>query len=470
MVKHYSLRYSLFLIASDILLVWAALLSATIARINLPWGLTVDRSVWILPLSVYPIAAAIWILVFSFLNIYSPSYHISLGRELQQVTMGTGFAWLLMVGALYLSYREVSRLQTIYFLGFTLLYQWLHRAGLRFIYQRRGQHRLHMRHVVVVGLGSTAQEVAQRVQEYRWSGLHLVGFVRNCESDEPPDPPEPILGTVDDLPRLIEEQGISELIIALPWQAQQETQELVHRLQYLPVNLRVVPDYFDMAFLSLRIEDFGGVPLVTLKEPVLTPFQRLTKRVFDVIVTSLLLIPALPVMLAIAVAIKLDDGGPILYFQDRVGEGRKLFKMIKFRSMRTDADKLEAEVITINEQGYYVHKIPDDPRVTRVGRFIRRTSLDELPQFFNILRGDMSLVGPRPEMPWLVEKYEPWQSKRFEVPQGLTGWWQINGRSEKLMHASTDEDLYYIRNYSIWMDLKILYRTVGVVLSGEGAF
>lgn len=470
MVKHYSLTYSLFLIISDVLLIWGALLSATITRIHIPLGLKVDTSVWTLPFPVYLIAAIIWSVVFSFLNVYTPAYHTRLSKELQRVAAGSMVAWLLLVGSLYLSYREVSRLQTIYFLGFVLLYLWLYRLALGGIQRLRHQHHPPAHRVLVVGTGINAQEFAKRAQQPKWGGLDLVGFVDAASTGTASENIHPLLGTLDELPQLIEERDISELVIALPWEAQQGVPQLVRDLQYLPVNLRVIPDYFDMAFLSLRIEDFAGIPLVTLKEPVLSPMQRLTKRVFDLILTVLLLIPALPVMIVIAIAIKLDDGGPILFFQERVGEGRKNFLMFKFRSMRTDAHLFDADVIKIDHQGRIIHKTPDDPRVTRVGRFIRRTSLDELPQLFNILRGDMSLVGPRPEMPWLVEQYEQWQSKRFEVPQGLTGWWQINGRSHKLMHASTDEDLYYIRNYSIWLDIVILYRTIAVVLSGNGAF
>lgn len=144
--------------------------------------------------------------------------------------------------------------------------------------------------------------------------------------------------------------------------------------------------------------------------------------------------------------------------------------MFKFRTMEQNADELRCLVEQADGQGHLLHKHPGDPRVTSVVRFLRRTSLDELPQIFNVLRGEMSLVGPRPELPYLVEKYEPWQRKRFAVPQGMTGWWQVNGRGEKLMHLHTEEDLFYVLHYSLWLDLRILFKTVWVVLCGTGAF
>jgi len=194
------------------------------------------------------------------------------------------------------------------------------------------------------------------------------------------------------------------------------------------------------------------------------------KRAFDMIVSLILMILAAPFMLAAAIAIRLDSPGPLLFRQTRVGENGKPFEMLKFRTMIANADTMMLEKMKETGEDEYVHKRADDPRVTKVGRFLRRFSLDELPQLFNVLKGDMSLVGPRPELPWLVDRYRPWQRKRFAVPQGITGWWQINGRSEKPMHLNTDEDLYYIYNYSLWLDIKILIKTPIAVLQGKGAF
>ena len=178
----------------------------------------------------------------------------------------------------------------------------------------------------------------------------------------------------------------------------------------------------------------------------------------------------LPAMAIIALLIRLDSPGPVLFRQQRVGENGRLFWIYKFRTMVADAEAKQSVVLKTTDEGDVVHKIPEDPRVTRIGRFLRRTSLDELPNLFNVLKGEMSLVGPRPEMPWLVERYEPWQRRRFGVPQGMTGWWQVSGRSDKPMHLHTEDDLYYIQNYSLLLDLRILWKTIATIVKGQGAF
>jgi lipopolysaccharide/colanic/teichoic acid biosynthesis glycosyltransferase len=153
-----------------------------------------------------------------------------------------------------------------------------------------------------------------------------------------------------------------------------------------------------------------------------------------------------------------------------VGENGRIFGMYKFRSMVEGAEAMQKQVSKVNGNGEIIHKCPDDPRVTRVGRILRRTSLDELPQLLNVLKGDMSLVGPRPELPWMVGQYEPWQHKRLAVPQGMTGWWQVNGRADKPLHLHTEDDIYYVQNYSLWMDIYILLKTPWVVMRGIGAY
>lgn len=202
----------------------------------------------------------------------------------------------------------------------------------------------------------------------------------------------------------------------------------------------------------------------------LTTRQRIVKRAFDITVASFVLFMVLPVMVTVAIAIKLTSKGPVLFKQTRVGEGGKAFNIYKFRSMVVNAEALQAVVNQTDENGNVIHKSKNDPRITAIGRIIRQTSLDELPQLLNVIKGDMSLVGPRPELPWLVAQYESWQYDRFMVPQGITGWWQVNGRSELPCHLNTEQDIYYIENYSFMLDVKILAMTIPALLNRKGAF
>jgi exopolysaccharide biosynthesis polyprenyl glycosylphosphotransferase len=259
-------------------------------------------------------------------------------------------------------------------------------------------------------------------------------------------------------------------VIALPYSVYHRVGEIVACLDELPVGVWIALGFFDLALYRTDIEDFAGIPMLDLRASAIDDYQRMIKRAFDVFFGLLALIPALPLMAVCALMILLEDGAPVLFHQKRVGENGRLFDMLKFRTMIKNAEELQGQVEKRDSQGNLIHKTKDDPRVTRVGRLLRRFSLDELPQLFNILTGTMSLVGPRPEMPYLVDKYQPWQRKRFAVPPGLTGWWQVNGRSDKPMHLHTEDDLYYIQNYSIWLDLQIMVRTIWVVLIGRGSY
>lgn len=211
-------------------------------------------------------------------------------------------------------------------------------------------------------------------------------------------------------------------------------------------------------------------PLIRLRASAIEGEARIIKRLLDIMLAIPLLLLCLPFFFLVAFLIRLDSPGPILFRQERVGENCQIFGMWKFRTMVQNAEALQDQVVRQTPDNQVIHKIPDDPRVTRVGRFLRRHSIDELPQLINVIKGEMSLVGPRPELVWLVDRYQGWQRKRFAVPAGMTGWWQISGRSERMMHLHVEDDLYYINNYSFWLDLHILWCTIAVVISGEGAY
>ncbi len=216
-------------------------------------------------------------------------------------------------------------------------------------------------------------------------------------------------------------------------------------------------------------DSIDGLPVIGLTESGVTGWNLRVKRLIDLAICIPILLVVWPVMVIIAVLVRLDSPGPAIFAGERIGQHNRRFKMYKFRTMVMNADRQAKDVAVRTEQGL-VHKRPDDPRVTRVGAFLRKTSLDELPQLFNILKGDMSVVGPRPELPWIVERYRAWQYRRLLVPQGLTGWWQVHGRSDRVLHLHTQDDIFYVRNYSIWLDIRILLMTIKVVFTGRGAF
>ncbi|MGB9738679.1 sugar transferase, partial [Chloroflexus sp.] len=301
-----------------------------------------------------------------------------------------------------------------------------------------------------------------------WTGVQIVGYASD-ECDEPVALPR--LGSLNDLVTIVQRHRIDEVIFALPPAQYDRVVELSLLLLREPVMLHTVPTALDLVFARTPVDSVGGIPLVSLRESALTLSQRIVKRLFDIVVSFGLIVLLAPLMLVIALLIKLESPGPVIFTQERIGEHGRRFKMFKFRSMYIDADRRWHEVAKRDATtGKLIHKQKDDPRVTRVGRKLRRTSLDELPQLFNVLRGEMSLVGPRPEMPYIAAEYEPWQWQRFRVPPGMTGWWQVNGRSEKPMHLHTEDDLYYIQNYSFWLDLRILAKTLVVVWQGHGAY
>jgi exopolysaccharide biosynthesis polyprenyl glycosylphosphotransferase len=309
--------------------------------------------------------------------------------------------------------------------------------------------------------------VGRQIRESVSENRTLVGFV---DDDHPQANRTRTLGPLAALKSILQQHAVTDVVIALPYSAYHQMTDIVACLDDQPVGVWIALGFFDLALYRTDIADFAGIPMLDLRASAIDDYQRLIKRAFDIVIALAALLPALPLMAVCALLILLDDGPPVLLRQKRAGENGRLFEMLKFRTMVRNAQALQRQVEKRDAHGNLIHKTKDDPRVTRVGRLFRRLSLDELPQLFNILAGTMSLVGPRPEMPYLVEKYQPWQRKRFAVPPGLTGWWQVNGRSDKPMHLHTEDDLYYIQNYSIWLDLQIIVRTVWVVLVGKGSY
>lgn len=469
MLRRFSVNFALLSMLLDALSVAFCLWFSVVIRpaMNVfSFVRSVSDSV-VVPAALYLLFPFIWIVIFSSLSIYDGRKFLRAADELAALFLSTFIASISTAGILYFSYREVSRALFIVFVISTFLLCLFWRALAR-VYFRTQHHSASIaRRLLVIGMGPLGQAVGKHIQDSLSENLTLVGFVDDGYLDDRRTVP---LGDLQDLKELIGRHQITDIVIALPYSAYHEMSEIVLCLEDLPVGVWIALGFFDLALYRTNIEDLAGIPMVDLRASAIDDYQRLVKRAFDVFFGLFALIPALPLMALSALLVFLEDGSPVLFRQKRVGENGRLFEMLKFRTMVKNAEQLQSQIEKHDAAGNLIHKTKDDPRVTRVGRVLRRLSLDELPQLFNILAGTMSIVGPRPEVPYLVEKYQPWQRKRFAVPPGLTGWWQVSGRSDKPMHLHTEDDLYYIQNYSIWLDLQIIVRTIWVVLIGKGSY
>jgi exopolysaccharide biosynthesis polyprenyl glycosylphosphotransferase len=408
----------------------------------------------------YAAVPVFWLIGFLIGSAYDPKRIYKIVDELQAVLLSITLGFLLFSGFLFLVGEQVPRGIFVYFVIIDILALFGWRSIYR-VYSRTRQKEEHIKTILIVGASKVGQIIVDAMIENMGKGLNVAGYLDDKYQESVNG--LPVLGKLDEIREVVNRNNVDEVIFALPMAQYEQVIQLVLKVDDIPVRVRVIPDYFNLTYHRTKVENFYGIPLIGLRDPSLNEVQRLFKRIFDTVLASIGLLLLWPLFPVISIAIKLDSKGPVIFKHLRVGENGRKFCMFKFRSMVQNASEREAL-----EQS--VEKIPDDPRVTRVGRFLRRTSLDELPQLINILRGDMSFVGPRPEMPWRVADYEPWQRARFSVPPGLTGWWQVNGRADKPMHLHTEDDLYYIENYSIWLDMQILLKTPLVVLRGEGAF
>ncbi|GAB4578546.1 MAG: sugar transferase [Anaerolineales bacterium] len=468
MFRRFSTNFAILSIFMDAVLIVLALVLSNYFRpiLNgLPFAEDIPQSS--VPPILFPIFAIIWVSILFLHAVYDGRRNLYIVDEFTSLSLASMLASVALAGLLYFSFRDVSRVLFILFvvLAYASLLGW--RLVARVIFRLKpGQKQI--RRVLIVGAGPVGRELEAQVHRRAYLGLDIVGFLDDDETKI--NQGAEVLGPLSHARRIATQQQVDDVVIALPTRAYKRVNQLVAEMHKLPVKVWLIPDYFHLSLNKAQVEEFAGLPMFDLRAPALNEYQRMVKRGFDLILTFFLLIPVFPIMAFIALLIRLDSPGPILFNQQRVGENGKLFLMHKFRSMVVDADKRLGEVTRPTANGKVIHKFANDPRVTRIGRFLRRTSLDELPQLFNVLKGEMSLVGPRPELPLLVEQYEPWQHKRFSVPQGMTGWWQVNGRSDKPMHLNTEDDLFYIHNYSLLLDLQIILKTVWVVLRGKGAY
>ena len=350
---------------------------------------------------------------------------------------------------------EISQPVWVIFLVLNVALTFASRELMREVLERRWRAGIGLKKILIAGCGDLGRLVADKILEHRELGYQIVGFVDDRASgDHLGYRGFPLLGTLDDAAEITVQEAIDHLYVALPPEEHVRMLELLESTSREMVDVKVVPDLLQVIALRARLEDLDGIPVININEPPLQGFNSLVKRAIDISISGVaLIVLAIPFGI-IAALVKMSSKGPILFHQERMGLDGKPFTIVKFRSMYDDAERHTGPVWAV----------ADDPRVTPIGRFLRRSNMDELPQLWNVLRGDMSIVGPRPERPHFVAQFKhkiPQYMLRHKVKAGLTGWAQVNGwRGNTALEKRIEYDLYYIENWSVRLDLKIMWLTL----------
>jgi len=338
---------------------------------------------------------------------------------------------------------------------------------------RRGQH---LERMLVVGGTGLGHQVMANLANSTTTGYQLVGYVADpLGPDAPPPrfrhaPVAPHLGSLDALATNVVLHRIDHVVVALPFWQHRDLPRVVQTCTQLGIDFQVVPDFYDLSFDRVTMEEVAGTPLMDLRANQITGTNYVIKRVLDLLLV-LLALPVWGVMaLVIALVVRCTSPGPVVYRQTRIGRNGQPFEFLKFRTMVANADDLRESLVQSGERDGPLFKIKHDPRITPVGRFLRKWSLDEIPNLWNVLRGEISLVGPRPAIPEEVYEYEPWQKRRLDVMPGITGLAQALGRSNISFEEIVRLDIYYAEHWSVWLDVRILLATIPLVLTGRGAY
>ena len=406
-------------------------------------------------------------------GLYGPIQNRSGLHELRVTVQATLTAGLLLCGALYLSQgRSVSRTVVILLVLITAMLLCVRRAIWRKMEYSRYLQGLETRNVLIVGAGRVAHALRNHLESLRHLGFRFKGFVALTEREAESGDAD-VIGDVRNTLQLARSLFVDEIFFSVPAEKKLVI-GLVEEARALGIDVRVVPDLYDGLAWNAPVEYIGQFPTIPLHRRDFPIGAYLMKRALDIVFSTTALLLASPVLLAIGIAVKIDSlkeghKGPIFYKAARIGRKGRTFNCYKFRTMVPNADRLKQDLEHMNERKGVLFKIVNDPRITRVGRVLRKYSLDELPQFYNVLRGDMSLVGPRPPIASEVEQYDLAHLRRLDVLPGITGLWQVEARQDPSFDSYISLDTAYVENWSFWLDLKILARTVGVVFSGTGS-
>lgn len=411
-----------------------------------------------------------YVLVARRYGLYAPVPLRNGAHETRLIAQSSLTAALFLCGALYMTRNTASsRLLIAVFVVVTAVSLSIRRAAWRRARYRDYESGIELRNVLVLGTNRLSAALGDLIVSRVHMGYHLCGYIALPGSREEGEVPrEGVLGAIEDLRQVVRGRFVDEIVLAQPCSTEMAIR-LVEEARVLDVDLSSITGYFPDLSSNAPSESIGCYPVVMLHRRERRYLAIFLKRIVDLVLSAILLLLVFPVMAVIAIAVIVDSPGPIFYVSQRIGKRGRSFNCYKFRTMVQDAEARRQEIAALNERDGILFKASNDPRITPLGKFLRKYSLDELPQFLNILRGEMSLVGPRPPIASEVERYELEHLRRLDVLPGLTGLWQIQARQNASFDRYIALDTAYIENWSFWLDLTILIRTVGVVLSGTGA-
>lgn len=466
-------KYILWL--SDLLLTLVACGLAYLARYVFQWFLDVEPASALAFSSYLPVVFGLMIVLpiaFYLSNVYPYQRGQGLLEASYSIATAT-MASVVLVITISLLFRSQldSRLMFLYIAVFVTLLLSISRFMIALILNYLRKYDVGVERILLAGAGDLGRIVMRNIVAQPELGYKLVGFV-----DDNPIRGNtnigtfPALGAIKNVEHMLKNEDVQRIIICLPWESHQTTQWLLRLCEANNVIAQVVPDLFQITKNQMSVEQLNGIPLISTSDVSIRGWNLILKRVIDLAIIIATAIFWCPLTLIIAALIRLDSSGSVIYAQTRVGKNGEQFRCFKFRSMVEGADAMLEELEEINEASGPLFKVKEDPRLTRIGRILRKYSLDELPQLYNVLRGDMSLIGPRPNRPDEVSQYSEWHKKRMSASPGMTGLAQVSGRSDLTFDETALLDIYYVENWSILLDINIILRSIPAVLRGKGAY
>lgn len=421
------------------------------------------------------VLTALWLAFIAADGLYDSEQIFWGAGELRRVSraLALGIVAFILVTFL-LKTPGLSRAWTLIAWVLAVVFIWIGRLVVRFVSHQARARGAFLRRTLIVGSNAEAAELIGVLRAAPEVGLVPVGCLAATQADklglDYTSGHVPVLGSAREIAQVVDSAEIDTVIIATSAFEHDVVSRMIAELRGKDVSIQISSGLFEVLITRVWVREVAGIPLITVKGVSLSPFNLGVKRAFDLVVATVLVLLGMPLWIAVIAAIKLTSKGPVFYRQERVGQFGRHFGMYKFRSMVADADARLAELRSANEASGPLFKMKRDPRVTGVGRWMRRLSIDEFPQLINVLRGEMSLVGPRPPLPAEVVQYTPHDWRRLEVPPGMTGLWQVSGRSSLTFSEMVRLDLFYIENWSVPLDISLMLRTVPAVLFAKGAY